>query len=739
MNKLINNNFIKKCINNNNNKTLISQQTNNIVRNFTKVNLSTPFISNPVNNNNKDNNNNINNNNNNNNEVNHNDNDDDDDNSNIGTIGKDNIDIINKEKKEKIFSSTSTSTLNSKSTSMGKIFDEESFSTKSSQLNQNPSSFTTDGLKSLNVLTIDINGNKSEERFYKGSLSNELKLQARDLRTIDPSFPPQMPTILVRDKVILISIGCVRAIVQYNRVLLFDTANVQLRDETVSGIHESLTSQGTEYLPLPFEFKVFESILDLICKKLEFEFRRMQSLIEKELQMLNENPEHNLEELLLYHKKGLSQFEVKIKEIIDAITDLLESDEDMALMYLSFRHATGGARKKNQHDEIEILLETYTRQLELLSSNILQLKETLNSTEEFVNFQLDTARNKMMRMNLMLSLVTISTGLGGVITGTFGMNLFSGFEQHPLAFPIACGSIACVGCLTFIGLKFYCQVKNILPYTKKTPAHLALGLGFRNDSFINPLRDNLILKEQSQQILKEQQALFSGSNNNNSNNIHHNNNNTNNYNNNNNNNNNNNSNNNNNNNNSIIKGNIQYHKDLDLSGSEQNQIDKQNKKIQKVNKIQQFQQAQQQFQQELSNQYIVELQQQIQQQHQQIEKLQELQYQLITNQQSTQLSQQRILSNNLLSTNESTNDDASIIEDDLTTNSNQFVPLSSKASLLQSDQQPQLQQPNHQIKSSIPNKKSDHPPPISPNLLSFWKVLQEESVITSNDNKKNQK
>ncbi|KAN0003544.1 hypothetical protein ACTFIZ_009699 [Dictyostelium cf. discoideum] len=703
MNKLINYNLIKNYKSN----KLIFQSNN--LRYFTKVNLSTPFISNPLNKEDK-----------------HDDDDfydDDDDNNNnnlenknIGTIGKDNIDLINKQKKEKIISTTST---------IGKIFDEESFSKPSSSSSQNnnnnPSSFTTDGLKSLNVLTIDINGNRSEERFYKGSLSNELKLQARDLRTIDPSFPPQMPTILVRDKVILISIGCVRAIVQYNRVLLFDTANTQIKDETALGIHESLTSQGTEYLPLPFEFKVFESILDLICRKLEFEFRRMQSLIEKELQMLNENPEHNLEELLLYHKKGLNQFEVKIKEIIDAITDLLEADEDMALMYLSFRHATGGARKKNQHDEIEILLETYTRQLELLSSNISQLKETLNSTEEFVNFQLDTARNKMMRMNLMLSLVTISTGLGGVIAGTFGMNLISGFEHHPLAFPIACSSIACIGGLTFIALKYYCHVKNILPYTKKTPAHLALGLGFRNDSFINPLRDNLILKEQSQQILKEQQqSLFNinattttttttttpTSNIFNSNSTNH-----------------------------SKANNIQYHKDIDFN--QQNKIEQQNKKIQKVNKIQQFQQAQQQFQQQLSNQYIVELQQQIQQQHLQIEKLQELQYQLIKNQQNTQLSQQKILSNNLLTTNESTNDDTSIIEDDLTLNStlnnnqnnnqnnndNQFIP----------NYQQQKQQ-SHQLKNQ---SQKYHHPQLAPNLLSFWKVIQEESVINSDDISRN--
>jgi len=363
-----------------------------------------------------------------------------------------------------------------------KIFDQEYF--QHQQINQSNETF-----KSFKVTSIDINGNPTEIKMYKSDLANELKLQARDLRTVDPSFPPQMPTILVRDKVVLFSIGCVRAIIQYNRVIIFETQNLTVKEEVVSLIRDSLNTTTYEVLPLPFEFKVFESMLDITCKKLEAEYRRMQSLVERELQLLNNNPEHNLEDLLLYHKKGLNQFEVTIKEIIDAITDLLQSDEDMALMYLSFRNATGGARRKNQHDEIEILLETYTRQLEQMSSNIAQLKETLASTEEFINFQLDTTRNKMMRMNLILSLVTISTGFGGLVTGTFGMNLATGLESHPHAFWIACGAISVIGSLTFLGLRYYCQVKSILPYTKKTPARLKIGSGFRNDSFVNPLSE----------------------------------------------------------------------------------------------------------------------------------------------------------------------------------------------------------------------------------------------------------
>ncbi|EFA81925.1 putative mitochondrial rna splicing protein [Heterostelium album PN500] len=268
-----------------------------------------------------------------------------------------------------------------------KIFDQESFIGRDT-----PTQYLSE-TRSFKVLEVDQSGQLIDQIIFKNNLSIEMKLQARDLRTIDSSFPPQMPAILARDKVFIVSIGFIRAIVQHNKIIFFDPQNPLIRNELVPIMKEYLVSQNlffTETLTLPFEFKVLESILVFICKKLTAEHQRICTSIAKELESLNENPEHNLETLLLYHKKGLNQFEVTLKEIMDALSRLLESDEDMALMYLSFRNITGGTRKKNQHEELEILLENYMRQLEQISNEINQLKETLSSTEEFVNFQLDT-------------------------------------------------------------------------------------------------------------------------------------------------------------------------------------------------------------------------------------------------------------------------------------------------------------------------------------------------------------
>eukprot|EP01133_Synstelium_polycarpum_P004390 gene4390-5137_t len=318
-----------------------------------------------------------------------------------------------------------------------KIFDQENFVGRDSVPQYHGES------RSFKVLEVDQNGNLIDQIIFKNNLSIEMKLQARDLRTIDSSFPPQMPAILARDKVFILSIGFVRAIVQHNKIIFFDPQNPFIRNDLVSIMKDYLGNQNLffmETLTLPFEFKVLEAILVFI---------------------------------------------VTVEEITDALNKVLQSDEDMALMYLSFRNVTGTTRKKNQHEELEILLENYMRQLEQISNEISQLKETVTSTEEFVNFQLDTARNKMMRMTLMLSLVTISTGMGSMVTGIFGMNLLNGLELHPNSFMIVCGSVVAGGLSIFGLIKYYCHYNNILPYSKKQK--FKLGGITQHDSFQNPL------------------------------------------------------------------------------------------------------------------------------------------------------------------------------------------------------------------------------------------------------------
>jgi len=51
-------------------------------------------------------------------------------------------------------------------------------------------------------------------------------------------------------------------------------------------------------------------------------------------------------------------------------------------------------------------------------------------------------RNRLVRMNVHLGILGVSTGLTTALTGLFGMNLISGLEESPVAFAVVAGGSA---------------------------------------------------------------------------------------------------------------------------------------------------------------------------------------------------------------------------------------------------------------------------------------------------------
>jgi hypothetical protein len=54
-----------------------------------------------------------------------------------------------------------------------------------------------------------------------------------------------------------------------------------------------------------------------------------------------------------------------VQSVLD---DILDSDEDMAQMYLTTKAQTGHSRRMDQHDEVEIIFENCLKQVGSVSS-----------------------------------------------------------------------------------------------------------------------------------------------------------------------------------------------------------------------------------------------------------------------------------------------------------------------------------------------------------------------------------
>jgi len=62
-------------------------------------------------------------------------------------------------------------------------------------------------------------------------------------------------------------------------------------------------------------------------------------------------------------KKSLINFQYAVKEYQSALEDVLQSDDDLANLYLTHKQKYGAPRPTLNHDEAETMLEVYSRRV----------------------------------------------------------------------------------------------------------------------------------------------------------------------------------------------------------------------------------------------------------------------------------------------------------------------------------------------------------------------------------------
>ena len=184
---------------------------------------------------------------------------------------------------------------------------------------------------------------------------------------------------------------------------------------------------------LPYEFRALEAVLISVTSGLESEFEGVREPVVRVLRELEEDIDRDkLRHLLIYSKK-LGTFEQKARLVRDAIEDLLEADDDLASMYLTEK-AKGNEREEQNHEEVELLLESYhkvTDEIVQVSSNLVS---AIRNTEEIVRAILDANRNSLMLLDLKFSIGTLGIGAGMFIPAAYGMNLKNFIEEDHLGF-----------------------------------------------------------------------------------------------------------------------------------------------------------------------------------------------------------------------------------------------------------------------------------------------------------------
>jgi magnesium transporter len=108
-----------------------------------------------------------------------------------------------------------------------------------------------------------------------------------------------------------------------------------------------------------------------------------------------------------------------------------------------------------------MLMLSCCRQLEWADTEIKEIQHAIRNTEDTVEIQLDLLRNRIMRFELFLNMLSSVLALGAVVTGVFGMNLQSGYEIHPTYF-VRVTALLTVVMLAFLGVGIMYGVRGKL-------------------------------------------------------------------------------------------------------------------------------------------------------------------------------------------------------------------------------------------------------------------------------------
>ena len=291
--------------------------------------------------------------------------------------------------------------------------------------------------RALQVRALDRRGEANGYEATRVALALELGFPLRDLRCLTPSF--DISQVLVRAEAIVLNLKYVRAVLTAEHVLLMDGEH-ELEEEVRARIRTPFPVRDE-----PFELLALEGILHYMLERLQGEIDLLEPavyslLASLESDLAGDPTEEELRALLGFSKQ-LGSFAYDVGELKESLDRLLQSEEDMAAMYLTDTRDGVGGRVEN-HQEVEILLENYTRRLEETRNGVLELQGYIAATEAYLKIRYDGQRNKIMRQTLMLSLATFSMGCGTAVSSVFGMNLLSSLEGHPHMFWWVAGGIA---------------------------------------------------------------------------------------------------------------------------------------------------------------------------------------------------------------------------------------------------------------------------------------------------------
>ncbi|GLU07664.1 hypothetical protein SLE2022_246130 [Rubroshorea leprosula] len=315
----------------------------------------------------------------------------------------------------------------------------------------------------------------------KYAIMRRVQIHARDLRILDPllSYPS---TILGRERVIVLNLEHIKAIITAEEVLLRDPLDdgvIPIVEELQRRLpQDNLMGQGQgeedekpglrndaetdEENEFPFEFRALEVVLEAVCSFLDARTRDLEVDTYPALDELTSKISSRNLDRVRKLKSAMTRLTNRVQKVRDELEQLLDDDDDMADLYLSRKlagasspHSSSGApnwylqsptigskiartsrasamtvQGENDVEELEMLLEAYFMQIEGTLNKLTTLREYIDDTEDYINIQLDNHRNQLIQLELFLCSGTVSLSVYSLVAAIFGMNIPYTWKEH---------------------------------------------------------------------------------------------------------------------------------------------------------------------------------------------------------------------------------------------------------------------------------------------------------------------
>jgi len=304
-----------------------------------------------------------------------------------------------------------------------------------------------------------------------------VKISKRSARVVENAASRDtISTLLLRNGYVLVKLEC---LILPDRVYVFDV-QLPLVNAFATKMHDALQRSEDEHLSYPL--RCLDNALDTVTLDYEKRLNVFQPVLNAVLASTGrgafQTSEHALLRLLPL-ENALTKFHTSLQEFLSAVRDL----------------ANGGERIWEQlmpgnYPEVKLIAESYVKITEELVNEVNDFQRRIDATRDTIEAALDLQRNNILNLNIHISILALTTAIGALIAGIFGMNVTNYCEEAPLGFVAVVSGIGVVGVLVY-GLMLGFYFRNLKPSNVLHSTISASDFyGKLNDqAFINTLRE----------------------------------------------------------------------------------------------------------------------------------------------------------------------------------------------------------------------------------------------------------